>query len=265
MRRFRIGLLSLLVLAVGTLSVLPALAQQAPGAMAEQLAALNGILDRPEFHAADGRSALDRLLDPVRAWLRWVSLEIVRLLASILDPLGDAGGSAVVYGSIIAGLVVLAIVILMTLRLTRGSLTGNAEVTEFPRGGRPRATDERAQAQAYAQAGDPRRAIHHQYRAVLLRLDERDHLPFDGALTNRELVPRLTAAPALADPFAALVERFDRLWYGQTTCTAEEYAAFARLGDRVWQAAGTVPPAHFDRPPAAIGPSAPRGASSGAR
>jgi hypothetical protein len=261
MRRFRIGLLSLLVLTVGTLAVLPALAQQAPGATAEQLAALNGILDRPEFHAADGRSALDRLLDPVRAWLRWVSLEIVRLLASILDPLGDA----VVYGSIIAGLVVLAIVILMTLRLTRGSLTGNAEVTEFPRGGRPRATDERAQAQAYARAGDPRRAIHHQYRAVLLRLDERDHLPFDGALTNRELVPRLTAAPALADPFAALVERFDRLWYGQTTCTAEEYAAFARLGDRVWQAAGTVPPAHFDRPPAAIGPSAPRGASSGAR
>ena len=98
-----------------------------------------------------------------------------------------------------------------------------------------------------------------------LRLDERDHLPFDGALTNRELVPRLTAAPALADPFAALVERFDRLWYGQTTCTADEYAAFAQLGERVWQAAGTVPPARPDRPSAPFNPSAPLGASSGAR
>jgi hypothetical protein len=265
MRRFRIGLLSLLVLAVGTLAVLPALAQQAPGATAEQLAALNEILDRPEFHAADGRSALDRLLDPVRAWLRWVSLEIVHRLAPILDPLGDAGGSAVVYGSIAAGLVVLAVVILMTLRLTRGSLTGDAEIADLPRVGRPRAADERAQAQAYARAGDPRRAVHHQYRAVLLRLDERDHLPFDGALTNRELVPRLTAAPALAEPFAALVERFDRLWYGQTTCTADEYAAFAQLGERVWQAAGTVPPGRPGRPSAPFNPSAPLGVSSGAR
>jgi hypothetical protein len=265
MRRIWIGLFSLLVLAIGTLSALPALAQEPPRTTAEQLATLSEILDRPEFHAADGRSALDRLLDPVRAWVRWFFLEIRRLLSPILDPLGNASGSVVVFGSVIVGLVVLTIVALTTLRLMRGSLAGGAEIADLVPAGRPHAADERAQAQAYALAGDPRRAVHHQYRAVLLRLDERDHLPYDGTLTNRELLPRLTTAPALAEPFAALVERFDRLWYGQTACTAEEYAAFAQLGERVWQAAGTLAPVRLDRPPAAVSPSAPLGASSGAR
>ena len=85
-------------------------------------------------------------------------------------------------------------------------------------------------------------AVHHQYLAVLLRLDERDHLPFNGALTNRELVPRLGTSPELAAVFGDLVATFDRLWYGQATCTLEEYAAFAQLAERVWTAAESVPP-----------------------
>jgi hypothetical protein len=74
----------------------------------------------------------------------------------------------------------------------------------------------------------------------------------------------LTADPALAGPFAELVARFDRLWYGQTDCSADEYAAFAQLGDRVWHAAGTVAPAHPSRRGAAS-PGVALGASGGAR
>ena len=155
------------------------------------------------------------------------------------------------YVVVALGALVLIVMAVMLRRLMRGSLAGDAAFADLSLGGPPRAADELAQARALAQAGDARRAVHHHYRAVLLRLDERDHLPFDGALTNRELLPRLTAAPALADPFAELVARFDRLWYGQTDCSAEEYAAFAQLGDRVWQAAGIRRAATPSRQPSA--------------
>jgi hypothetical protein len=75
---------------------------------------------------------------------------------------------------------------------------------------------------------------------VLLRLDERDYLSLDRALTNRELLPRLTGAPEISGPFSELVTRFDRLWYGQADCSPDEYAEFARLADRIWQGAGAA-------------------------
>ena len=219
---------------------------EAPSATPEQLAALQEILARPEFQPT-GRSALDRLLDPVRAWLRSLLLDLMAWLDSLFDSMGDDGGDAVSYIVIGVGVVVLIGVAVMLRRLMRGTLADDEAVSEVGRSGPPRAGDELARARALAGAGDVRRAVHHLYRAILLRLDERDHLPFDGTLTNRELVPRLTTDPALADPFAELVARFDRLWYGQADCSAEEYAAFAALGERVWQAAGTVAPARGGR------------------
>ncbi len=84
---------------------------------------------------------------------------------------------------------------------------------------------------------------------MLLRLDERDHLPFDGTLTNRELLPRIGARPELAGAFGELVTTFDRLWYGQPACSLEEYAAFARLARPVWAAAEATEP---DAPPDSV-------------
>ena len=228
----------------------------APSATAAQLAALQEILARPEFQVAEGRSILDRLLDPIRSWLRWLGWELLRLIGWLLEPASGVSGEAILYVIVGVALVILIGVALMLRRLMRGTLAGDAVLADASTAGRPRAADELARARAFAQAGDRRRAVHHQYRAVLLRLDERDHLPFDGTLTNRELVPRLTAAPTL-------VSRFDRLWYGQTDCSAEEYAAFAALSDRVWQAAGTVAPTHPTRGGTASLRVAP-GTSSGA-
>ena len=37
----------------------------------------------------------------------------------------------------------------------------------------------------------------------------------------------------LRDQLAPLVERFDRVWYGGVSCTAEDYAQFAALADHV--------------------------------
>jgi hypothetical protein len=152
-----------------------------------------------------------------------------------------AGGDAVPIGLALVSLAIVAVAGVVVRRALRGALASNAALGTGRPSGPPRATDELAAARTFAAAGDARRAVHHQYLAVLLRLDERDHLPFDGALTNRELLPRLDAAPELADPFAALVAMFDRLWYGQPSCSLEEYAAFAKLADRVWAAAEAFP------------------------
>jgi len=217
----------------------------APSATPDQLAQLADILNRPEFRAAEGRGYLDRLLDPIRAWL-------LRLLGALLRMIGrgiDAGGQPLEIGLVLLGLAVVLVAVLGVRRFLHGALVGDAKIDGERASRVRRAVDELAGARALAQIGDARRAVHHHYLAVLLRLDERDHLPFDGTLTNRELVPRLGASPELAEAFAALVASFDQLWYGQASCTLDEYAAFARLADRAW-AAAEIPPS---RPAAATG------------
>ena len=242
----------------------PPASADAPSATSEQLAGLQSILARPEFQVQQRRGILDWLLDPIRSWLRWLGEEIWAWISWIFEPAAELGSPVILYAIVGVAVVVLIVVALTLRRLMRGTMAGEDALTEANAAGPPRAADELARARALAQAGDPRRAIHHLYRAVLLRLDERDHLPFDGTLTNRELLPRVSSEPALAGPFAELVARFDRLWYGQAACSAEEYAAFAQLGERVWQAAGTVAPAHAGRG-GAVSPGVPLGASSGAR
>jgi hypothetical protein len=202
-----------------------------------QLAALQEILARPEFQVAESRSLLDRLLDPVRAWVRWLLAQIWAFLARLFGPAMDAGGSAIVLGSVLVGMLIVLGAGIVLYRLSRGTVSENAALAIASILRPPRAVDERARAREAAEAGQFRQAMHHQYRAVLLRLDERDYLSLDHALTNRELLPRLTGAPELAGCFSELVARFDRLWYGQTDCSPEEYAELAELADRIWQGA----------------------------
>lgn len=235
--------------------------EQAPPATPDQLARLNEVLARPEFQVATGNSMLQQYLDAIRAWFwSWVVwlldplLELLRRDSDTIAPIlvyGLIGVSAVI---VIAGLVLIR-------RLSRGSVAGDGALADFSETGRPRAADELGRSRDAAAGGDPRQAIHHLYLAILLRLDEREHLAFDGALTNRELLPRLTAAPALAEPFEALVSQFDRLWYGQQTCTVAEYEAFHTLADTVWQAAGTVSPIRASERPSS-GTGAPLTATS---
>jgi hypothetical protein len=236
--------LASLVLAVGGSMALPAVAQEALSATPAQLAALREILARTEFQAGQGRSLLDQVLDPLRAGVRWLVARVWRFLEGLFSglPLPDlrADGDGILYAVVGVGLVILLVAAIVLYRLARGSVVGDAGLSVPGVARAPRAAEELARAHELAQAGQARQALHHHYRAVLLRLDERDRLHYDDALTNRELLPRLTAPPEVAGPFAELVARFDRLWYGQPDCSAEEYAGFARLADRVWQGTGAA-------------------------
>ncbi|MGE3268076.1 MAG: DUF4129 domain-containing protein [Chloroflexota bacterium] len=220
--------------------------EDVPSATPGQLAALDEILARPEFQAPLGQNLLAEYLARFRNWLWSWLLWLLSPLRSLFGDGVGVDGAAVMYGALAAGIIVLVVVVVLVRRWTRGRLAGDAALADVQAAGPAQATDELARAQALAGAGDVRQAVHHHYLAVLLRLDELDHLRFDGALTNRELLPRL-AAWELAEPFEALVARFDRLWYGQTTCSPAEYAEFRQLAARVWDAAGTVPPSRTSR------------------
>lgn len=225
----------------------------APSATPEQLVALHEILARPEFQAATGRSLLQEYLDAIRNWIwSWV-VWALEWLDSLLGPAREAVGAGLVYGLIAVSAVIIVGALVLVVRLSRGGIASESAIPDLAESGQPRAADELARAQERAAGGNPRLGIHHLFRAILLRLDEREHLRLDGSLTNRELLPHLAAAPELAEPFTALVARFDRLWYGQQTCSQDEYAAFRALADRVWQAAATVQPSRTAHRPA--GPS----------
>jgi hypothetical protein len=213
-----------------------ALAQSEP-TTDPRLEQLRSILDRPEFQAEEGRSALDALLDPIRTAI-WSTVR--EFLRAILRRSETASGED---GSNLAGLVVALLVVvgatLLFVRLARGTLAAEAELENARPSGPPTADAERARAAAFAAAGDLRGALHHQYLAALRRLDERELLSYDGSLTNRELLPRARSRSGIAVPLDLLVETFDRLWYGQSACSAEEYRQFVELAERVWRAAGS--------------------------
>lgn len=203
-------------------------------ATVEQLATLQRILARPEFQAAEGRGVFDTALGPIQAWIRTYLDPIRRALLQALGSL--AGAEPTRYG--VAGVSVLAalVVLLIVLRLSRGGLLAEAELAMAAAAGPPRAEAELARAEALARAGKFRAAAHHRYLAALRRLDQRGLLPFDPSLTNREHLVRAGASPPVAEALAPLVQAYDGLWYGQDTCTAEEYGRFAALADGAWHA-----------------------------
>ena len=222
--------LALLALA-GPLLAPAALADEQPiPASPEQLDQLRQVLARPEFQTAAGRGALDQLFDPLRVALQRGQRWLIWLISQLLDGGGEAG-------DLTRWAVALAVVVgagVVVLRLSRGGLAPEAALAAAGPAGPPRAAAELARALELARAGEPRAALHHHYLALLRRLDERGYLTFDGSLTNAELLPRVATAPHVAAALAPAVETFDTLWYGQSTCSADEYARFASLAERVW-------------------------------
>jgi hypothetical protein len=210
-------------------------APAAESATAEQLAALERVLARPEFQAAERQSALDTLLEPVRTAVSGLLREVMRWLARL--PAGGGLPREVGIGVGILALAVAAFGLLFVVGPAAGTLLAEAELASDGPGGPPRSDAELVRAQALARAGDLRAALHHRYLATLRRLDERGLLQFDRSLTNQEHVLRARASASLAEALTPLVAAFDGLWYSQTSCSREEYASFSVLADRVWTTA----------------------------
>ncbi len=64
------------------------------------------------------------------------------------------------------------------------------------------------------------------YLAALLRLDERDLLRYDRAMTNREYLEQTRDNPVLRARLAPVVDTFDRVWYGHVPLDATAFADY---------------------------------------
>jgi hypothetical protein len=203
-------------------------------------ASLNQVLARSEFQPKSATKP--------QTLVGWVLHQIGRVIKPILQPLGrrllDAWRwiaslrelrEAV---AVVIGVVALSALGLWALRgLRRGFAPGIARLPFVAPSEVLHAVDLRKEAEELAGKRSYRLAIRALYLAALLRLDERDVLSFDRALTNREVLKnagRSSGAP-LVERLAPLVERFDRHWYGAVVCTENDYREFARLSAWAWE------------------------------
>jgi hypothetical protein len=102
------------------------------------------------------------------------------------------------------------------LRGTLAGLVSEARLEENGRAGDEMLTAEGAfqKAQLISAGGDYRTAARYLYLSSLLLLDERGLLRYDRSKTNREYLRNLSGRLDLLNPLRAVIETFDRVWYG---------------------------------------------------
>ena len=93
-----------------------------------------------------------------------------------------------------------------------------------------------ARADNFASRNDFREAVRHRFIATLVRFDERALWRYDTRRTNREHIALLrsdAARSSLAAPLETLARRFDRVRYGNSAVSSDDWARFAGDADAV--------------------------------
>ena len=198
---------------------------------ARALEALTGILARPELNPQP-------VLDPWGTFWRAVWDLFVDLFGWLFRPIAQAiEGQLDWFG---LGLVALAAIVLagglwFVVRAVRLNLVSDtADLTRAQAIRRERADRLWREAHDLAAAGDLTGAVRALYLSALYALEERDLLPVQEALTNREHADRLARVRPGASPvFVQVVGHYDRLRYGGEPI---DRAAFDTLRSLVEQA-----------------------------
>lgn len=190
-----------------------------PADDAAALAALQRILDRPEFRTAEP-NALQRFWRDLRLWLAERFFDLLRLLDAAPGPLS--------WQVVIIGSLALGALLLYWARALRRQFAPDDALTltavDRPLSGR----SAWEQGQAAAQAGDRRAAVRLLYLAALLALDERGVLRYDRARTNREVLRAVRPTAELHQLLQPIVADFDRVWYGFEALSGDEFEQFNR-------------------------------------
>ena len=180
-------------------------------AEAEALQRLRQILARPEFENPT-RPIWERLFVAARDWL---ADQLYALLQGVPDAtlgrLGWLQGVAVL--AALAGAIALGVFVVRAagLSVTRDARQRAATAAQL------RARSDRLwrEGQALAQAGQLGAACRALYLSALYALEEHGLVRVEQGQTNREHANRaVKAQPELADTFDRLVQRYDRLRYG---------------------------------------------------
>ena len=183
-------------------------------------AKLNEILARREFRNVRGETWYDRLKQRMQ-----------RCLANLLERLFTSSAFPVVSKTIIWILLGLAVAV-AAFWVIRNYRQGNI-YTSFA--GSPEAVsakpwrDWRAEAQAAAQEGRWRDAVHLSYWAAISFLEGQGLWRPDRARTPREYLRLLPEGDAHRDPLRQLTRGFERTWYGNEVATADSFSTASAL------------------------------------
>jgi hypothetical protein len=192
--------------------------------MSAERAKLAEILSRREFGGIKGESWYDRLK---RAVQRWLAHLLERVLYSSAFPVV----SRIVIWVLLA--IAVAVAAFWVIRSYRQSNI----YTKFT--GSPDAVsakpwhDWQAEAQAAAQEGRWREAVHLSYWAAISFLEGQGLWRPDLARTPREYLKLLPQDDTHRDPLQQLTRSFEKVWYGTDSATAETFAGASALLERL--------------------------------
>ncbi|MEO8084895.1 MAG: DUF4129 domain-containing protein, partial [Ardenticatenales bacterium] len=209
-----------------------------PAALAARLAIVRDELDAS---ATDQSAAREAALDTVLAdaafrdrrslWERaaaWVTERVKRWWGDRSLPEGT-GATALRLGQLIGWAVALAVIAVTGLWIARtlAGLTVDARTGAGSDALPATPSEARARAEAHAARGDYRAAVRQLYLAALLVLESNGLLRADRSRTNHEQLAAVGGGPAVAAEMAAVVDTFDRVWYGVTVPDAVTFRAYA--------------------------------------
>ncbi len=185
---------------------------------------LSEILSRHEFRKVQGQTWYDRWKLAVQ---RWFAHLLERMLTSSAFPVVSR---VIIW--ILLGLAV-AVAALWVIRTYR---QGNiyTELAGLP--GTVSAKpwrDWQAEAQAAAQEGRWRDAVHLSYWAAISFLEAQGLWRPDRARTPREYLQLLPAGDTHRDSLQQLTRSFETIWYGSNAATAESFASISSLLERL--------------------------------
>ena len=91
-----------------------------------------------------------------------------------------------------------------------------------------------ASVETAAESRNFREALRYLYLSAILHLQERDILPHDKSLTNREYLHQVQADIELQATLAPAITVFDEVWYGHKHCDAETIAHYRELLQKIY-------------------------------
>ena len=201
----------------------------------EALQHLHAILARPEYQFDRSKPWWQQLLAPLLdfAW-RQLSQLIQLVLDASAGREGGLGLGLLVGSGLVLGVTVVYLVRAVRLSVMRESTLRSASLAER----RERSDQFWQTAQQLAATGQYAEAVRFSYLSALYALDERALLHVELSLTNREHALRLKRGyPSLGDSFGELVERYERVRYGQADVASAGFAEFSGRAQRVRSAA----------------------------
>jgi len=186
--------------------------------------ALEGVLARPEFQWEEEspsplREGLDRIVRSILSTLsRWLAG---------LGPTVLSGGPRFLLAG--GALLLLLLVLVSAGRAIQRSFASESVLSDAAAEGDERLTSALAaeRARALSEKGEYRAAMRYLYLSSLLFLEEEGILLYDRALTNREVIHRLSGIPGLGAALRPVVDVFEHVWYGRHPLDESGYLDFA--------------------------------------